>query len=66
MSTSNEKKAPQNRTYTVDDIAAILGIGRSTYSLRRGEEVWFIPVSTKPALVLRQNDAACLVKSNPP
>ena len=30
MSTSNEKKAPQNRTYTVDDIAAILGIGRSS------------------------------------
>ncbi len=29
MSTSNEKKATQNRTYTVDDIAAILGIGRS-------------------------------------
>lgn len=30
MSTSNEKKVPQNRTYTVDDIAAILGIGRSS------------------------------------
>lgn len=30
MSTSNAKKAPQNRTYTVDDIAAILGIGRSS------------------------------------
>lgn len=30
ISTSNEKKVPQNRTYTVDDIAAILGIGRST------------------------------------
>ena len=30
MSTSNEKNAPQNRTYTVDDIAAILGIGRSS------------------------------------
>ena len=30
MSTSNKKKTPQNRTYTVDDIAAILGIGRSS------------------------------------
>ena len=30
MSTSNEKNAPLNRTYTVDDIAAILGIGRSS------------------------------------
>lgn len=29
-STPNEKRAPQNRTYTVDDIAAILGIGRSS------------------------------------
>lgn len=29
MSTPNEKKTPQNRTYTVDDIAAILGIGRT-------------------------------------
>ena len=34
MSTPNEKKTPQNRTYTVDDIAAILGIGRtSAYKL---------------------------------
>ncbi len=30
MSTLTEKKKPQNRTYTVEDIAAILGIGRST------------------------------------
>lgn len=30
MSASKEKPAPQNRTYTVDDIAAILGIGRTT------------------------------------
>lgn len=30
MSTSIEKKKPQNRTYTVEDIAAILGIGRTT------------------------------------
>lgn len=29
-STTNEKGAPQSRTYTVGDIAAILGIGRST------------------------------------
>lgn len=34
MSTPNEKKTPQNRTYTVDDIAAILGIDRtSAYKL---------------------------------
>ena len=46
-------------------IAAILGNGRSTYSLRRGEEVWFIPISTKPALVLRQNDAASSSKAIP-
>ena len=30
MSTSGEKGLPQNRTYTVDDIAAILGIGRTS------------------------------------
>lgn len=36
MSISNEKKAPQNRTYTVDDIAAILGIGKaSAYKLAK-------------------------------
>ena len=29
MST-NEKSTPQSRTYTVNDIAAILGIGRAT------------------------------------
>ena len=29
MST-NEKGTPQSRTYTVNDIAAILGIGRAT------------------------------------
>ena len=33
-SKSNEKWAPQNRTYTVNDIAVILGIGRaSAYKL---------------------------------
>ena len=32
--TSNEKGPPQSRTYTVNDIAAILGIGRaSAYKL---------------------------------
>lgn len=30
MSTSQEKKLPSNRIYTVDDIAAILGIAKST------------------------------------
>lgn len=30
VSTSQEKKLPSNRTYTVDDIAAILGIAKST------------------------------------
>lgn len=36
MSTSSEKGLPQNRTYTVDDIAAILGIGRtSAYKLAK-------------------------------
>ena len=29
MNTSNEKRTPQNRTYTVDDIASILGVGRT-------------------------------------
>ena len=28
--TPNEKGTPQSRTYTVNDIAAILGIGRAT------------------------------------
>ena len=30
MSTSGEKHTPKNRTYTVEDIAAILGIGKSS------------------------------------
>lgn len=39
MSTSQEKKLPINRTYTVDDIAAILGIAKSTaYRLVTSEE----------------------------
>lgn len=38
MSTLGEKGLPQNRTYTVDDIAAILGLGRtSTYKLVKSE-----------------------------
>ena len=37
MST-NEKGTPQSRTYTVNDIATILGIGRaSAYKLRSEE-----------------------------
>ena len=30
MSASGEKQTPKNRTYTVEDIAAILGIGKSS------------------------------------
>ena len=30
INTPNEKGTPQSRTYTVNDIAAILGIGRAT------------------------------------
>ena len=30
MSTSDGKQTPKNRTYTVEDIAAILGIGKSS------------------------------------
>lgn len=38
MST-NEKGTPQSRTYTVNDIAAILGIGRATaYKLANSGE----------------------------
>ena len=33
--TSNEKGTPQSRTYTVNDIAAILGIGRIMYNKLR-------------------------------
>lgn len=36
MSTSIEKKKPPNRTYTVEDVAAILGIGRfAAYKLAK-------------------------------
>ena len=31
--TTNEKGTPQSRTYTVNDIAAILGIGATAYKL---------------------------------
>ena len=30
MSVSGGKQTPKNRTYTVEDIAAILGIGKSS------------------------------------
>lgn len=30
MSASSEKQTPKNRTYTVEDITAILGIGKSS------------------------------------
>ena len=30
LMSTNEKRTPQSRTYTVNDIAAILGIGRAT------------------------------------
>ncbi len=37
--TPNEKGTPQSRTYTVNDIAAILGIGRATaYKLANSGE----------------------------
>ena len=36
----NEKGTPQSRTYTVNDIAAILGIGRATaYKLATPERL---------------------------
>lgn len=45
MSTSKEKKAPQNRTYTVDDIASVLGIGRATaYKLAKSGEFKIIRI----------------------
>ncbi|MDO5765284.1 MAG: helix-turn-helix domain-containing protein [Elusimicrobiales bacterium] len=45
MSTSKEKKAPQNRTYTVDDIASVLGIGRATaYKLTKSGEFKIIRI----------------------
>ena len=39
MSASGEKQTPKNRTYTVEDIAAILGIGKSSaYKLENSGE----------------------------
>lgn len=39
MSASDGKQTPKNRTYTVEDIAAILGIGKSSaYKLANSGE----------------------------
>ena len=39
MSASGEKQTPKNRTYTVEDIAAILGIRKSSaYKLEKSGE----------------------------
>ena len=47
MST-NEKRTPQSRTYTVNDIAAILGIGRaSAYKLANSGLFKTIRISRK-------------------
>lgn len=47
MST-NEKGTPQSRTYTVNDIAAILGIGRaSAYKLANSGLFKMIRISRK-------------------
>ena len=47
MST-NEKGTPQSRTYTVNDIAAILGIGRaSAYKLANSGAFKTIRISRK-------------------
>ena len=47
MST-NEKGTPQSRTYTVNDIAAILGIGRATaYKLANSGVFKTIRISRK-------------------
>ena len=44
--TPNEKGTPQSRTYTVNDIAAILGIGRATaYKLANSEAFKTIRIS---------------------
>ena len=50
MSTNspNEKGTPQSRTYTVNDIAAILGIGRATaYKLANSGAFKTIRISRK-------------------
>ena len=46
--TPNEKGTPQSRTYTVNDIAAILGIGRaSAYKLANSGLFKTIRISRK-------------------
>ena len=46
--TPNEKGTPQSRTYTVNDIAAILGIGRATaYKLANSGAFKTISISRK-------------------
>lgn len=46
--TTNEKGTPQSRTYTVNDIAAILGIGRATaYKLANSGVFKTIRISRK-------------------
>ena len=46
--TPNEKGTPQSRTYTVNDIAAILGIGRATaYKLANSGSFKTIRISRK-------------------
>ena len=46
--TTNEKGTPQSRTYTVNDIAAILGIGRaSAYKLANSGLFKTIRISRK-------------------
>ena len=46
--TPNEKGTPQSRTYTVNDIAAILGIGRATaYKLANSGAFKTIRISRK-------------------
>ena len=48
MSASGEKQTPKNRTYTVEDIAAILGIGKSSaYKLANSGE--FQTIRSLPA-----------------
>ena len=45
MSASDGKQTPKNRTYTVEDIAAILGIGKSSaYKLANSGEFQMIRI----------------------
>lgn len=68
-STTSEKGTPQSRTYTVNDIAAILGIGRATaYKLAKSglsfPSEWFPSRSICP--VLHQLKSLCLPPFYPP